>query len=69
VTDLAHGLARLATRRRRGRLWVWNRATGTSYEISAEDRHDLRSANERRATRARAKNSPYIITRFKETKT
>ena len=56
ATDLAYGLARLASRRRSGRLWVWNRAAGTSYEIRVEDRESLRSASERRATRAWAKN-------------
>lgn len=50
------GLERLASRIRRGRLWTYNRATGTSYEITVEEREALRDENRQRASRARAKN-------------
>ncbi|KKN88142.1 hypothetical protein LCGC14_0252140 [marine sediment metagenome] len=50
------GLARLEHRRRCGRLWTWNRAAGTSYEITLEEREALRDKSRHRASRARAKN-------------
>lgn len=56
MRNLTHGLERLASRRRRGRLWTWNRATGTSYEITVAEREALRGKNRQRAARARAKN-------------
>lgn len=63
VIGPTHGLVKLAQRRRRGRLWTWNRATGMSYEITVEERAAVRDENRQRASRARAKNRLNYLSR------